>query len=329
MLTHLAELETKNRKILLRADFDVPLKNRRILDDSRIKAIFPTINYLLKSEVKSIEIITHLGRPEGKVVEELKTWPIFEYLKKTYLDENRIILKENLRFSPLEEENDFEFARELSNKNDIYINDAFAVSHRNHASIVQLPKLLPSAMGLSFQNEITALNKVRNSPKHPVIFVLGGAKLETKLPFIEKLEKLADKLLIGGKLAQQIIGIPKFNKSKKVEVAKLISNGKDITQESADNFASQIIKAGTVVWNGPMGVYEDNNYYLGTKTIAQSLNRSQGYSVIGGGDTEAAATKFRSEDKIDHISMGGGAMLEYLSTGTLPGLEALKGGKND
>lgn len=320
---YLKDLAVENRKVLLRTDYDVPLKDGRVVDDTRIQASLQTINALLDRKAKTITILCHLDRPGGKVVENLRVKPVAEYLKKLLPQEASVSVEENLRFHPGEEENNLEFAKELAQKGEVFINDAFAVSHRAHASIISLPKLLPSAIGKHFEKEIKALEKVLKTPKRPLLFIIGGAKLETKLPLIEKLTKLANQILVGGKLAQEIGSTCSFEAITCLRVAQLTQDGKDITKASAEEFADKIKSAGTVVWNGPMGVFEDDKHILGTKIIAQAINKAPGYTVIGGGDTEAAATKFEAEDEIDHISMGGGAMLQYLADGTLPGLETI------
>jgi phosphoglycerate kinase len=322
----LREIEVKNKLVLLRTDYDVPVKNRKVIDDSRLRASLASINYLLKKNVRKITIICHLDRPGGKIDESLRVKPITVHLNKLLPKSSPVYVEENLRFNPGEEANDIEFTRKLSKKGEIFVNDAFAVSHRKHASIVGLPKFLPSYIGFQFEKEINALNKVLQNPKRPMVVVIGGAKLETKLPLIEKLAKKADEILVGGKLAQEIGSVCSPETMACIQVAKLKSNGKDITDESAREFERIVKKSGTIVWNGPMGVFEETKNRQGTEIISRAINNSSGYTVIGGGDTEAAATKFKAESEIDHISMGGGAMLQYLAEGTLPGLEAIKGG---
>src|SRR4030042_2131657 len=304
----------RGKVVLIRTDYDVPLKEGKIEDDSRIKASLPTLETLIADDAKTIIILCHLGRPEGKVVEALSLNPIERRLREMITDSSSIIFEENLRFNPGEEANDPEFAKYLAKKGEVFINEAFAVSHRNHASIILLPKLLPSDIGLHFRKEIRALDKVIDSPARPLVVVLGGAKLETKLPMIKKMENLADVVLVGGKVVEEIKK-KKIKVKQNVVVAELTPSGRDISQESIRIFTEKIQKAGTVVWNGPMGVFEEHESSLGTKAIAQAINKSQGYSVIGGGDTEAAATIFHAENNLDHISIGGGALLQYLVEG--------------
>ncbi|MCH7951763.1 phosphoglycerate kinase [Patescibacteria group bacterium] len=321
------EIAVEGKRVLLRTDYDVPLKDGKVADDTRIKASLPTINALLDRRAKAITILCHINRPGGKVVESLRVKPVAEHLSSLLPEGAPLNVEENLRFNPREKENNLDFAKELAEKGDVFVNDAFAVSHREHASIVSLPKLLPSSIGLHFEEELNALDKVRQNPRRPVIFVIGGAKLETKLPIIEKIVNIADEILVGGKIAQEVGNTCSPEALACMTVAQLAEDGKDITGESAGTFARKISKAGTIVWNGPMGVYEEDAHSKGSRIIAQAVNAAPGYTVIGGGDTEAAATKFDAEDGIDHISMGGGAMLQYLTEGTLVGLEAIKESK--
>jgi len=325
----LKDIEVEGKLILLRTDYDVPLQAGKVADDTRIKASLPTITTLLERQAKNITILCHLDRPEGKVVESLRVQPVAELLKTLLPEGAPLSLEENLRFNPGEEANSLEFAKQLAAKGELFINDAFAASHRLHASIVNLPKLLPSAIGLQFAKELLALSRIRQNPIRPLVAVIGGTKLETKLPLIEKLTEIVDEILVGGKLAQEISHTSSPEALVKVTVAKLTPDGKDITEDSATAFAQKIEKAGTVFWNGPMGVFEEAEHSQGTRIIAQALNRAPGYTLIGGGDTEAAATKYNAESGIDYISLGGGAMLQYLAEGTLVGLAAIEKGKDN
>jgi phosphoglycerate kinase len=224
---------------------------------------------------------------------------------------------ENLRFWPEEEANDENFARKLAGLADVYVNEAFAASHRKHASIVGIPQYLPSAFGFHFLEEVEVLDKVRSNPARPATLILGGAK-EDKLDRIKEFSAWADQVLIGGKL-------PKFIRSfGKVVVAQLTGNGKDISPESAEEFKKIISLSKTVVWAGPMGVYEEGENAHGTREVAQAVVDSGAYSVVGGGDTEAALSKLGFNGKMSYISTGGGAMLEFLANGILPGIEAIK-----
>jgi len=315
-LPSVKNLPVAGKKVLLRTDYDVPLNP---FDTSRIDKSLPTLKYLLEQKAKII-IISHLGRPEGKEVPSLSLKPIADYLNKVFPKAKDCYLHENLRFDPGEENNDPDFTKHLIVLADYYVNDAFAVSHRNHASIVGIPKFLPSAFGFSFIEEVEVLDKTRNNQKRPVTLILGGAK-EDKLGGIEKLAKWADQILIGGRLPK-IIENCKL-KIENLRVAKLNASGKDISSESINDFIKIIRQSAVVVWAGPMGIYEEERFAKGTREIAQAIADSKAYSVVGGGDTEAALSKLGFNDKMSYISSGGGAMLEFLANGTLPGIEAI------
>lgn len=325
-MERLEQIPIEGKRILVRTDYDTPLIDGKVSDDTRIRASLPTLINLLKRRARQVSVLCHIDRPGGKLVDDLRVAPVAKLLSSLLPGGAPVTVEENLRFNAGEETNDQGFARKLAAKGDVFVNDAFAVSHRKHASIVSLPKLLPSTIGLHFTSEIEALRMVREHPRRPVVFIIGGAKLETKLPLIEKLLPLADLMLIGGKLAQEVRNVCSPEMFSQMSVAQQTEDGKDITEEAAHDFVGKIKAAGTVVWNGPMGVFEEERTSLGTKLIAQAIDAANGYTVIGGGDTEAAATKFNAETGIDHISMGGGAMLQYLAEGTLVGLEAIKGG---
>jgi len=334
-LPSVKDLPVKQKTVLLRTNYDVPLKKVQsfeVADDTRIVESLPTINYLLGQQAKVI-IISHLGRPEGRVVPELSLKPVEKVLtlllncnkQSLFLEaRNKVRLLENLRFDPREEKNEESLAKELANLGDFYVNDAFACAHRQHASIVGIPKFLPAAFGFDFIRETEVLDKVRNNPRRPVTVILGGAKGD-KLEVVDKLLNWADYLLIGGKLSTLI------SNSEKIFIADLNPEGKDITLESTERFKKIIAQAGTIIWAGPMGVFEDSHYEAGTKAVAEAVVESGAYTVVGGGDTEAALTKFGLTDKVDYlvkqqtmfISSGGGAMLEFLAQGTLPGIEAI------
>ena len=316
----LDHLDATGKTVLLRADLDLPLENGQVKDTTRLDFLLPTLKTLLNQAQKVI-VLGHLDRPGGKVVSDLKIAPVATALASLINNPQNLEIHENLRFSPGEEANDPNFAQELASLGQIFVNDAFATSHRSHASIVGISQHLPSFLGLHFIKEITALSKVINNPQKPVIFVLGGAKVATKKPLVNKLTNAADEILLGGLLAQELASY--CTPGSCLTTAQFTSDRKDISLQSAQEFAQKISTAGTVVWNGPMGVFENEKTDQGTKLIAQAINQTKAYTIIGGGDTEAAATKFNAESNIDWISTGGGAMLTYLSTGNLPGLEAI------
>lgn len=381
----------KNKKVLVRVDFNVPIGGDGTVDskeDWRIKAVLPTIRYLLKKQAKII-LMAHLGRPEKKL--EIRNWKLGYSLRPTsnrleellnhkikFIDDcigdkvknevekmqaGEIILLENLRFHKEEEENDEKFAKELASLGDIYINDGFSDSHRAHASICAITKFLPSYAGLLLEKEVRVLSSAINNPKRPATVIIGGAKAETKVPVIEYLMDKFDHVIVGGVVANAILkakGIDTgeslingvdMNRVKKINLESnklripvdvivcdsegksiaLLAVGKvgdnkilDIGTESVNLYSKIISDSKTIIWNGPMGMFEDKNFAFGTREIAKAIVKSKGYKIIGGGDTIAALDKFGCLDNIDYICAGGGAMLEFFSGKKLPGLEALE-----
>lgn len=340
-LPSVKDFDVAGKKVLLRTNYDVPLKKNQggewvVVDDSRINESLPTIKYLLDQKARVV-IISHLGRPEGREVPKLSLGPVAKYLERL-LDKKipfslkiellknlseELVMLENLRFWSQEEENEPAFAQNLASLADFYINDAFACSHRRHASIVGVPKFLPGAFGFDFLKEVEILSKVRDNPRRPVVLILGGEKKD-KIDFAKKLISWADWILVGGKLVEYD-GIPNLINHQKV-LGNLIREGQDITMKTAGDFGKIIAQAGTIVWSGPMGNFYDKKYALGTKEVAQAVVKSSAFKIVGGGDTEVALEQFGLVDKIDYISSGGGAMLEFLAEQTLPGLEAIKNG---
>lgn len=348
----------KNKRVLLRADLNVPIDKNGIISDKedwRIKAVLPTIEYLLKKDAKII-LITHLGRPKGVIVESLRLGPIQDKLSALLdisvgrmpdclgrniekavqeMEAGEILMLENLRFHKEEEENDEEFAKKLASLGEIYVNDAFSDSHRSHASIVGIPKFLPAYAGLLMEKEIKILEKAKN-PSHPAIAIIGGIKLETKLPLVKALSKLYDNVLVGGMIANQIIN-SEFTRTISPNVILPILDGLskqkyfDIGADSVKEFSKFINEAKSIIWNGPMGKFEDPDYEIGTKGIIaaiKSARRNGAEILIGGGETIYALQKFApaltKNAKRIYISTGGGAMLEFLAGKELPGIEALK-----
>lgn len=313
--------DVSGKRVLLRVDYNVPMEGGKVTDDSRMRATLPTITLLRDRGAAKIILATHLGRPDGNVVEELRTAPLFAHLK-TLVSTTDIEMLENLRFNPGEEANDPAFAQELASHADVYVNDAFAASHRAHASIVGVAQLLPAYAGLLVEKEIEKLSGAL-TPKKPSLAIIGGAKLETKLPLIEKLAPLYDKVLVGGALANELKehaanvllpedGLPQYEKML------------DIGPKAKEAWVAEVKKAAFVLWNGPVGWYE-KGYSEGTYALAQSLVDSGVQAVIGGGDTGAAVAKYPFDPEKVFISTGGGATLEFLTAGTLPGIEVLRG----
>ena len=321
----------EGKKVLLRSDFDLPMKDKVIEDDTRLKISSKTIKFVEKAE--KVILIGHLGRPafnEDKYSLQIIKKPLQKLIDEEVsfssyyekIPEGKIILIENLRFFPGEEENDLDFAKKLAFLADLYVNDCFAASHRNHASIVGITKFLPSYAGLNLEKEVEILDPALRNPQRPLVALIGGAKIETKLPIIENLAKICDSVLIGGKLPLEILSRNYISLLKNVFIADL-KERKDIDDKSIDLFVSLIKGAKTIVWNGPMGVFEEEKFSIGTKKIAKAVAESKAFSIVGGGETIAALVFFGYTSKIKHLSMGGGAMLDFLAGKELPGLKAL------
>lgn len=334
------DVDVQDKRVLIRCDFNCPLnKEGKIEDDFRIEKTIPTIEYLLKKNAK-IVLMSHLDDPGGKVVDDLRLTPIqdklFEYLDLSILkapdcvgkniemmtkelQPGEILLLENLRFHEGEEKNDINFAKELSKMGDIYVNDAFGASHRTHASIVGIPKFLPAFAGLLLEAEVKNLKKIIENPGRPLVGVFGGAKIDTKLPVIKKFLKIADYVLIGGKIAKEV----NFG-SENLVVAKLQDNGFDLKEESINDFKKIISQAKTIVWNGPLGYFEKQEYEKGTKEVAKAISENKKcFKLAGGGETLYAIFKYNLENNFNFLSTGGGAMLDFLAYGNLPGIEVL------
>lgn len=364
----------KGKKVLVRVDFNVPILNNKVVDDFRIQKAIPTINFLSKKGAIVI-LISHAGEDGSQSLE-----PIAKVLKK-YIDNSTFIkstilsdetedliqklkpgsvaLLENIRREVGEKKNDVSFARGLSRLGDIYVNDAFSVSHRLHASVVSVSKFLPSFAGLQLLDEVKHLSVVFDDPKHPFLFILGGAKFETKLPLIKKYLPTADSLFIGGALSNQVFveqgyevglslveqknyNLPKLVKNPKIilPIDLLVSENKknhftkpnnitknehvyDIGPDTIKKLEDEISKAKLILWNGPLGRIEEG-YDAGTNALLKAIAKSKATSIIGGGDTVEIISKFKMEKDFTFVSTGGGATLEFLAKGTLPGIKALK-----
>ena len=322
-LPKIEDLDVSGKKVLVRADLDVGEKES---DINRLKILIPTFEYLSQKKSEVI-LIGHKGRPGGKVVEELSlktTSQLLENLLKEEWGEKRVKklkmhLMENLRFYQGEEANSQEYTQELAKKGEVYINEAFAASHREHASIVGLPRLLPHAAGLHFQKEVENLTRVLEKAEKPIIVLMGGLKKD-KLLYIDDFKKFADKILIAGRLPEYM---PEVVDDPQLVVARLLADKEDITIHSIENFNQEIARAKTIVLAGPMGKFEEEGHRAGTERIFQAAANSTAFKVAGGGDTERALTLLGLKQKFDWVSVGGGAMLEFLAKGSLPGIEAL------
>ena len=354
--------DVRGKRVLVRTDFNVPMENGEITDDFRIRAALPTVNWLLDRGA-TVVCASHLGRPKGQPTPKYSMEPVRERLAVLAPG---VELMENLRFHPGEEANDAAFVANLVDGIDAYVNDAFGAAHRAHASVVGPPKTLPSAMGLLMQKEVDVLLGLRNSPKHPFVAVLGGAKISDKLGVVEALLDIVDSLVIGGAMCFTFfaaqgkpIGDSLFEPDQVETCRRLLESGKsihlpeditgvdangnyatfgtrlpngakgfDIGPGSAAAFSDIIMDARTVFWNGPMGMFEDDRFASGTRTVAQAMAETKAFTVVGGGDSAAALAQFGFADDVDHVSTGGGASLELLELGDLPGLEALRGAPN-
>jgi len=320
----LKDFDFKNKRVLVRVDFNVPLsKQGEILDDFRIKETLPTIKYLIEKDARVI-LMSHLGNPGGKFVKELKLEPVSKRLAE--LLGQKIELLENLRFNPGEESNDENFAKELAKKGDIYINDAFGACHRAHASIVGVPKFLPSGAGFLLEKEVECLTRLSTNPEKPLVAVIGGAKVETKVAVIDKISEKADFILVSGLIGKGVIGqkIALKHPEKIVFPVDETGGGKDVGPKTIKLFKEKISQAKTIFWNGPLGKIEEEAFAIGTKEIAEAIAESNAFTVVGGGETVEFITKLGLMGKFGHVSSGGGAMLAFLSGEKLPGLEALK-----
>jgi len=352
------------KRILIRTDFNVPLERdgdaTRIADDFRIRAALPTIAWL-RERGAHVVTASHLGRPKGTPDPKYSMEPVRVRLAELAPG---VELLENLRYDPGEEGNDDAFARKLVEGIDGYVNDAFGASHRAHASIVGPPKYVPSAAGRLLQREVDVLLGMRNDPRRPFVAVLGGAKVSDKLGVIEALLDTVDALAIGGAMCFTFlaaqgnpIGESLFEPdqvdtckrllaatSKPIhlptDIVGLDANGNvqtfgtrlpdgakglDIGPGTAAEFGDVVMDARTVFWNGPMGMFEDDRFAAGTRAIAHAVAETKGFTVVGGGDSAAALAQFGLDDDVDHVSTGGGASLELLERGDLPGLAALRG----
>lgn len=389
MIIYIDKANIKNKRVFLRVDFNVSIHGNKITDDARIRAALPTIKKLLKDDNKLI-IVSHLGRPNGWD-EKLTLRPIaqrlhkyLEHVKLTVIDdfttdgakklfdeqkEGQILFLENIRFYKEEEEADEEFAKKLADLADVYVNDAFGVSHRDCATITEVPKFLPHYGGLLMEREVETIGHALKHPQHPFSAIIGGAKVSTKLKLLFKLTEVADFLILGGGLANTMlyalgypVGKSLYERDSADDVKKIVRHAKekktkillphdvvvgskegndsvvkkisevsyndmilDIGPESQAEYAKAILASKTLIWNGPVGYMENPEYARGTDFLYYTISQNPKLvSIVGGGDTLAAIDKKEYLDTITHISTGGGAMLEYIEKGTLPGIEALK-----
>lgn len=341
-LLSLSSHPPKNKRVLVRIDSDVDIEDGKILDDTRLLSALETIRLLL-SHKNQVILIGHLGRPDG-IDSNLTLAPAahwFGRVLKTHVSGStelfggwhigpHLRLLENIRFFSEEEENDKSFSKELASLGDVFVNEAFAVAHRAHASNVGITAFLPAFAGLHFEQEVRVLTSVLEHPKRPLAVVIGGAKIETKLPMVEKMHTVADFVLVGGEVAahtKELIQVQHeqvTNKRSIVLVGDLIESGLDITQQSAENFCEVLDTAKTIVWNGPVGqTGKDPVTEQATRIIAHTVANSHAYTIVGGGDTLSYLKQHRLLDKFSFVSVGGGAMLEFLAGKELPAISVL------
>lgn len=386
----LKDVDVKDKRVLVRVDFNVPMENGEVTDDTRIRAALPTIEYLMREEAKVI-LMTHLGRPGGEVKEELRLDPVAKTLANllnetvvktdetvgdeakeaiSQIESGEVVLLENTRFNPGEKENDPEFAKKLAELADIYVNDAFGATHRAHASTAGVAEYVDEAVaGFLIQNELKTMGDAIKNPERPFVAIMGGAKVSGKIGAIESLIEKVDVLLFGGGMANTFlvaqgyeVGDSLFEENK-VDLAKeLIEEAAnkgvdllfptdvviaddfaadatnktvnidevepgwqilDIGPETVENFSKAIRDAKTVIWNGPIGVFEMEAFAEGTNKVAKALADSKAISIIGGGDSAAAIKKIGLTEEVTHISTGGGASLQFFQGKPLPAVEVL------
>jgi len=381
----LRDFSFENKRTLVRADFNVSLKDGQIVSDFRIRAVLPTIKHLIQKKAKII-LLSHFGRPKDseeqyslKVVSQRLSKLLGQEVgflndcigleieeKVKDLKPGQVVLLENLRYHDQEQENDSEFAKKLARLGEIYVNDAFGVVHRAHASIVGLPKYLPSCAGMLLEKEIKNLSRVLDEPEHPLAVIIGGIKISTKIGVIKEFLESADHLILAGALANTVISAKGIAIGKSIVEEKMVEEVKrlnltntklhipvdviassdpsgksssriaptgniekeemilDSGPDTNHMFESIISQSKMIVWNGPMGLFEVEEFASGSRAIAEAVAQSKGFSLIGGGDTITLLEQLNLLDKIDHVSTGGGAMLKFLARDKLPGIEALK-----
>lgn len=387
----MTDLDLSNKRVLIREDLNVPVKNGKVTSDARLKAALPSIQQALKAGAK-VMVMSHLGRPtEGEYDEEFSLQPVVDYLQevldcpvrlcKDYLDgielkAGELVVFENVRFNIGEKKNNDELAKKLASLCDVYVMDAFGTAHRAQASTHGVAKYAPVACaGPLLAGELEALGKALENPKRPLVAIVGGSKVSTKLTVLESLSGVVDQLIVGGGIANTFVAAAGHNVGKSLyeadltdEANRLMAQAKakggdiplpvdvvtgkefsaeakaetkavnavadddmifDIGPETAEQLASMLKNAGTIVWNGPVGVFEFEQFGHGTKTIAEAIAQSDAFSIAGGGDTLAAIDQYAIADKISYISTGGGAFLEFLEGKTLPAVAILQERAND
>ena len=334
--------EVEGKRLLVRSDLNVPLDDGRVADDLRIRASLPTLESVLERGAAAVRVCSHLGRPKGPDP-AFAIAPVAERMRALLPDE-RIEILENTRFDPGETQNDLAFARELADENDLFVQDAFGSVHRAHASTVGVARLLPAYAGLLLEREVTELGKLLGEVERPFVLVSGGAKVEDKLGVLRNLGGRADTVLVGGKMAEQlrtenplpfdvvlpsdVVAAEEFAADAETHIVAyddLPSGwlGLDIGPETRQAFATLIARAGTIFWNGPMGVFEWPRFAEGTKAVAQAVGNADAFSVVGGADSARALRELGLEAQVSWLSTGGGAALELLEGKELPGVAVI------
>ena len=318
-LPKITDTDVSGKRVIVRGDLDITELNT---EDLRLKSLIPTIKYLLDNNAHVI-LIGHMGRPDGKIDEKYSLMPLVPVLEKMIGTKDGWSLKENLRFDSREESNDEGYAKELAELGDIYVNEAFSVCHREHASIVGIPKFLPSYAGLNLTNEIENLSKVFE-PERPLLILISGVKKD-KVEMITPLSELADKVLVGGRLPDFLGDNTESVRTQngKIIVGNLTMDKEDITLNTIQKFKEEILKAKTIVLAGVLGKYEDEGHSQGTKEVFSAVANSNAFKIVGGGDSLTAINRYNLSEKFDWVSVGGGAMIEFLTKKTLPGIEVL------
>ncbi|BAQ08624.1 phosphoglycerate kinase [Bacillus sp. OxB-1] len=384
------DMQLEGQRVFCRVDFNVPMENGEVTDDTRIRAAIPTIEYMVENGAKVI-LASHLGRPKGQVVEEMRLAPagnkLAELLGKPVkilkesvgtaveeaiasMENGEIVLLENVRFNEGEEKNDPALAKEFAKLADVFVNDAFGTAHRAHASTAGIANYIPGVLGFLLETELDVLGKALSNPDRPFTAIVGGAKVKDKIGVIDNLLDIADNLLIGGGLSYTFTKAQGYEtgnslvEEDKIELAKSFIEkakekdvnlylpidavvadsfsdeaktqpvtidaipegwmGLDIGPETAKLYADVIRNSKFAIWNGPMGVFEMEPFSNGTKQVAEAMAETEAYTIIGGGDSAAAVEKFDLADRMDHVSTGGGASLEFMEGKELPGVVALQ-----
>lgn len=385
------DIDLKGKRVLVRADFNVPLKEGKITDDTRIRAALPTLQYILEQEGTSLVLMSHLGRPKGERKPELSLAPVAQRLAELLdrpvetapdctgaevkkmaesLSAGQVLMLENVRFHGEETKNDAGFASELAANGDVFINDAFGTAHRAHASTEGVAHLLPSAAGFLIEKEVKFFEHILKNPEKPFVAIIGGAKVSTKIGVLETLLDKCTTIVIGGAMAYTFLKVQGHSVGKSMVEEDYLDTAKNLLEKAAksgvriilpldhiagldfdektearyvdgvdlddelmgmdvgiktlETLKGVIAEAKTLVWNGPMGVFEFENFAKGTLEVAEMVARCEGTTVVGGGDSVAAVNQFGFADRIDHVSTGGGASLEFLEGKVLPGIAILE-----